>query len=303
MAGTVIGETLETLVPLNDRSCVDRRRLRRLALFGALSALAVLVNPYGPRLLTVPFETGGGSFVRLIEEWMPPDLRVASFWPFAVMLVLLLVSVGVSPARLGWTEATLCSAAVLLAVTAGRNISLFAVVAAPVIARHASAFSAERGWELRPLQRANMILVVANVLLILCTVFVAANRLSDSIRDSTYRAAARQTLPVDAVEYLRKRGPRGRLFNAYEWGGYVMHEMPQVRVFVDGRSDLYGGDFLINPYLVTAEGSPGWERELDRYKIGTVLVSRTGGLANALAASSDWRWAYADDRAVVFERR
>ena len=139
--------------------------------------------------------------------------------------------------------------------------------------------------------------------MILFTVFVAANRLSDSIRDSTYRAAARKTLPVDAVEYLRKQGPQGRLFNAYEWGGYVMHEMPQVRVFVDGRSDLYGGDFLISPYLVTSEGSPGWERELDRYKIGTVLVSRTGGLANALAASSDWRWAYADDRAVVFERR
>jgi hypothetical protein len=251
----------------------------------------------------VPLETGGGPFARLIEEWMPPDLRAASLWPFAAMLVLLVVSVGASPKRLGWSDATLCSAATLLAITAGRNISMFAVIAAPVIAYHVSAFCEERGWVLRPLQRANTILVTANMLLILCVVVIAADRLSGSIRDSTFEAGARETLPVDAVEFLRAQGTRGHLFNAYDWGGYVIHELPEVPVFVDGRSDLYGADFLVNPYLVTAEGGPGWERQLDRYGIGTVLVHRSGGLANALAASSAWRWAYSDDLAIVFERR
>ncbi len=51
---------------------------------------ATLVNPYGPRLLTVPFATAGGRAQRLIEEWGPPDLRVAE----------LLAVRGVAPAPL-----------------------------------------------------------------------------------------------------------------------------------------------------------------------------------------------------------
>jgi hypothetical protein len=302
IAGTLAGEALERRVPLDERGTLDSPALRKLAIVGLLSVAAVCVNPYGPRLLMVPLEIGGGAVTRLIEEWMPPDLRTASFWPFAAMLVLLLVSVGASPKRLGWSDAILCSAVTLLAIAAARNIATFAVVAAPVLTYHLTALGQERGWELRKLQRSSAPLAILNVALILVALAFSAQSLSESVRDSSRLAAERETLPVDAVRYLEENGTRDRLFNAYEWGGYVMHELPDVPVFIDGRSDLYG-DFITNPYRITAEGSPGWERELDRYGIGTVLVYRTSGLANALAASPAWRWAYGDDLAVVFVRR
>jgi hypothetical protein len=160
----------------------------------------------------------------------------------------------------------------------------------------------ERGWGVRTLRTASAPVVVANVALIAVALGVVVSRASDSVRDSAFQSAARGVLPVGAVEYLQEHGVRGRLFNSYDWGGYLIHSLPDVKVFVDGRSDLYG-DFLVDPYLRIAEAQPGWAEQLDRYEIETALVTRTGGLANILARDAAWRWAYSDDVAIVFERR
>jgi hypothetical protein len=302
IAGTIVGEALESFAPLDDRGSIGLRAVRKLALVGGVSLAATLVNPYGPRLLTVPFATAGGRAERLIEEWQPPDLRVASYWPFAALLLVLFLSVGMSPKRLGWTDACLGAGAAALALFAARNIAFFAVVAAPVAAYHVSELAREQGWRIRPLQRASGAIAALNVAIIVLVLAIAGQRLSDGFRESMLDRAERESLPVAAVGYLRAHPPRGNLFNAYEWGGYLIYELPSVPVFIDGRSDLYG-DFLDSPYRTMTEASPGTDRQLEKYAIETALVRRTSGIANELAGSPEWRWAYADDLAVVFERR
>ncbi len=165
-----------------------------------------------------------------------------------------------------------------------------------------SALARERGWRIRALQRASAPIVAFNVAIIVLALTIVGQRLSDGLRESSLDRAEREVLPVDAVAYLRAHPRRGNLFNAYDWGGYLIYELPSVPVFIDGRSDLYG-DFLASPYSTMTEASPGTDRLLLRYGIRTALVRRTSGIANELARSPDWRWAYSDDLAVVFERR
>ena len=102
LAGTIVGEAIENLTPLDDRGHLDWRAVRKLCAVFVVSIGAVCVNPYGPRLLTVPFTTASDSFSQLIEEWKPPDLHQPAFWPFAAMLVLLVVALGASARRMGW---------------------------------------------------------------------------------------------------------------------------------------------------------------------------------------------------------
>ena len=303
LAGTIAGEALENVTPLDDRGHLDRRSLRKLCLVSLVSLGAVCVNPYGPRILAVPFETAGSSFARLIEEWKPPDLHEAGFWPFAVMLVLLLVSLGASRRRMGWTDGILVAAATALALSAGRNVSTFAVVVTPVLSYHLAAVLADRGWTVRPAQRASRPMAALNLVLIVLVLGIAAMRVMEPFHGGALAAAERNELPVEAVGYLRDHGTPGNLFNTYEWGGYLIYALPGVPVFVDGRSDLYGGDFLYDPYLVTASGGPRWERQLEHYGIGTVLVRRYSGLSTVLRDSGDWNVAYEDGLATVYERR
>ena len=301
MAATIVGDALENVAPLDDRRRLDWRSVKKLCLVSLVSLGAVCVNPYGPRILAVPFETAGSSFARLIEEWQPPDLHKAGFWPFAVVLVLLLVSLGASRKRLGWTDGILCSAATLLALSAGRNVATFAVVVTPVLSYHLAAALADRGWTVKPMQRASRPIAALNLMLIVLVLGIAATRVVEPFYGRALSAAERNELPVDAVEYLREHGTRGNLFNAYEWGGYLIYALPEVPVFVDGRSDLYGGNFLYDPYLVTASGGPRWQQQLEHYDIGTVLVRTYSGLSTVLRDSGGWRVAYEDGLATVFE--
>ena len=302
IAATIVGESLENLVARDERGHLGWTAVRKLTLVGAVSVAAVCVNPYGPRLLGVPFATAGGSFTGQIEEWQAPDFARAGFWPFGVMLALLIVSLVVSRKRAGWTDLILCAVATLLALSAGRNVSIFAVVVTPVLTYHLGGLLEERGWVVRPMRRASRPVAALNAVLILIVGGIAATFVLEPFDSGKLEAAKRSTLPVDAVSYLQEHPPNGRLFNEYAFGGYLIYALPDVPVFVDGRSDLYGGAFL-DEYLSISSGAPGWERQLERYGVGTVLVPRFSGLSTVLRDSADWKVAYEDGLASVFERK
>ncbi|MBZ0300509.1 MAG: hypothetical protein K8J31_12240 [Anaerolineae bacterium] len=91
------------------------------------------------------------------------------------------------------------------------------------------------------------------------------------------------------------------MFNSYNWGGYLILNLPDEPVFVDGRTDLYGNAFL-QKYLNTAVGGEGWRDTLDQYAIRLVLVEAQSGLARQLRSEPGWTLDYEDDLAVVFTR-
>jgi hypothetical protein len=106
--------------------------------------------------------------------------------------------------------------------------------------------------------------------------------------------------PVKAAEFLQQRGwEKGRLFNSYTWGGYLLWK--GVRVFIDGRADVYTP--LIDDFARAYYAKPGWENVLDRFEIQTVLIEPGSPLAGQLERRSGWEKAYADGVAVIFRRQ
>ena len=84
IAGTLVGELLEHVVAIDERGRLDGRSSVRLALVGVVLVRRRVRQPVRAAALTVPFEIARSPAADLIEEWAPPDLHVASFWPFAV---------------------------------------------------------------------------------------------------------------------------------------------------------------------------------------------------------------------------
>ncbi|MEJ2211763.1 MAG: hypothetical protein P8129_22385 [Anaerolineae bacterium] len=111
-------------------------------------------------------------------------------------------------------------------------------------------------------------------------------------------------LPVGAAEYLREADLPGRMFNSYNWGGYLIWSLyPQTPVFVDGRTDLYAlNSQVLDDYVLVHWQRPGWRRVFERYGIGYVVTERGGLLDVALAGEGGWDQVYGDDVAVVYVR-
>ncbi|NDJ62639.1 MAG: hypothetical protein GYB67_16060, partial [Chloroflexi bacterium] len=302
LAGFIAGEIFGNLFAPNSDIVVSWRRLRKVALVTAVSVAALVINPYGLQMLLVPFETVGiGALRQFIQEWNSPNFQERQIWPFVGLLFGLIGAVGASKLRLDWTDFLLASGTGFLALLAGRNIAVFAVVATPILTYHLASILTERGWVIRSLRTVSPRIARLNALLVGVVLIGAAARTLIVLDDETVQPAFAETLPIEAAAYIAAQQPAGPMFNSYNWGGYLLWALPDYPVFVDGRTDLYGDTFLIR-YLQTTTARPGWRETLDEYGINLVVVENGGGLALQLREEPGWQLDYEDDLAALFVR-
>jgi hypothetical protein len=111
-----------------------------------------------------------------------------------------------------------------------------------------------------------------------------------------------RSLPVGAVEWMNQHDPGDRIFNRYEWGGYIGQQRPDEPIFMDGRADVYG-DELLRMYVSIIGLHDDPQARFDEYDIDHAVFPPDTPLADWFDASSRWTRAYEDETAVVWTRR
>jgi hypothetical protein len=306
MGTYAIGEALQLSFGPRIERGLDWRGVRWLAVMTVASFLASILNANGYKLWIYPFLTLGSDVMQSqISEWQSPDFHDSYTWPFGLFLMAGIASWAVRTRRPSWAELLLFIGTASAALVSIRHIPIFAIVAAPVIARNLleglsqtrfyGFVSGERLQATPGRRRALLLLggaVAALVVLFGRIEFVSVLERTDKLVSERY--------PVAAVDFLEQEGLAGeRGFNSYNWGGYLIWR--GIPVFVDGRADVYGDEFL-RRYFRTFGGQQNWQEPLDEYEVEYVLVERGGHLAVLLAAAEGWEEAYRDDVAVIFVR-
>ena len=107
--------------------------------------------------------------------------------------------------------------------------------------------------------------------------------------------------PVAAVDYIRKAGLQGPMLNEYVFGDYLIWALPEHKVFIDGRGDIYDWSGVFAEYgrLVTVSEDPN--RVLNKYGIRFCLLAPTSSLVHILPYLG-WKKTYEDPVAAIFER-
>lgn len=302
MLGVLAGEVAAHLFgPVTDAR-IPWRGLGKLLLVMVVSVGVLVINPFGLEMLKVPFATVNiGVLQDFIQEWASPNFHERQTWPFIFLLIGALGFAGLSRERIDWTDLALVTGTGFMALLAGRNIALFAVVATPILARHAEAFLADRGWALRGAAKTTPGRARLNWALLALVLLGGLAKVWYAVNPAFVREAQIAALPVEAAAYINENHPPGLMFNSYNWGGYLMFAAPEHPVFVDGRTDLYG-DALLGDYLRVAFVQEGWEAVLDEYAIDWFVIEAQGGLARALRPMPGWVLAYEDDLAAIFVR-
>jgi hypothetical protein len=104
------------------------------------------------------------------------------------------------------------------------------------------------------------------------------------------------------MTFIRENRLPHQLFSVYAWGGYELWRLyPEYRMFIDGRTHVYGPDVLRDFLEVTNVG-PGWQAVLDKWQVQTILALRPSALTETLLAQGGWRQVFVEREAVVFVR-
>ncbi len=286
-------------------------QIRDLAVALIASVAALALNPNGLALYTYPFDTVGITALnRYVMEWFPADLGSIFGW-----LLLGFVVIGVIPAfalahhRLRTSDALILVGLTVMAWQAIRFLlivgpiggAIVAVVLSPVIAssRFGRSTSGILARLARPVggRRGAINAGIAAVLLIL-GVGVALLRTSPPAQ----AAEIARGLPAGAVAWMDEHEPGTRIFNRYEWGGYIGQHRPQQLIFMDGRADVYGDD-LLQMYvgIIGLHGDP--QDTFDRYQIDYAVFPLDTALAAWFDASSAWQRVYLDETAAIWVHR
>jgi len=300
----IAGEALNRLTRRDD-SVLTWRQIGILTGSGILCGLALLVSPYTFGTWLLPFRTVSIKTLQgLIQEWASPDFHNLYEQPMLWLLFALLALVGLSGRRWDWSDLITVVVFGYSAFLARRNIAPLALVIAPVLTRQAQpiieSFAQVR---LPALARRDLNPALASVLNWLILILIAAAALIKcglALSPQMISRAQRQAAPVRAVEWIRENRPAGPMYNSYNWGGYLVWALPEMPVFVDGRTDVY--DEFLSEYVQVMFIRPGWQQVLDRYNVRLAVMERDNLLAMMLATQPEWRLAYSDDQAVIYTR-
>ena len=299
----LIGDALERWRDGDERA-LPSPALRFLGMMIVLSFLAAALNPNGIKLWLYPFQTlGSSSMQAYIIEWQSPNFHNKIFWPFVILAALGGMGMIFSKKRPSWSDLLMFGGTAAAGLMSARNIPLFAIVAAPITARYL--LNSLGGTAVYPLlsgtateQTSTRLMRILNWGLLLTAVLTSFIWIDRRIAEN--ETAIVEQYPSAAVAYLQESGlAEQRGYNQYVWGGYLIwHGIP---VFVDGRADVYGDEFL-DYYVQTSQLSDTWREPLDDFDVQYVLTVPDSNLAVLLEADTGWQQSYSDDVAQIYVR-
>ncbi|OGC68199.1 hypothetical protein A2415_02785 [candidate division WWE3 bacterium RIFOXYC1_FULL_39_7] len=111
--------------------------------------------------------------------------------------------------------------------------------------------------------------------------------------------------PYDAVVYLKQNPIRGRMLNAYNWGGYLIWQYPERQTFIDGRMTSWREDgkyFMEDYYKISQPETLNFY--VEKYLITWVFDHPKSKLSRYLTQRNDlWEEYYRDDISVIFIKK
>ena len=309
LAGIFIAEVVEMALAKNwHRGTVIS------GLVGIATAVgALLINPYGWHLFTVPVRLS--HLVNLDHipnpEWISPSLTQAPILYAA--LAATVVVLALRERRLAYWALLLMVS--VLALRHIRNVGLFFVllplIAAPSLATW-RVLTISKEESRHDQRRTNLLAVVAVSLLALSLAIAPQPRFGLSFAEDYYPDSACSFLDAEDL-------PTAELYNDVRFGGYLIHRYgPERRVFQDDRNEIHE-PLLRQIWKIFQSSDVGaWSDLLAGHDADTALVryhppiSVTDPAGNELGLrgfsslwfpTSDWALVYWDDVAMVFVRR
>ena len=273
---------------------------KNLLLGTFFSFLATLINPAGLKTWeTILGYVNNSYLMSRITETRPPDFTRSEYLPLLILLIISVLLLIIRRDKFTLAEKFIMAGFGMMSLLSARNAHLFGVVAPFVLANGISGITNFRPFKIIE----TMILQVESqisgkLLPILITVAISFAVLA---RAGNFNRFESYIFPVDAISWLKNNPQSGRMFNAFDWGGYILfHLWPQQKVFVESQTDVSGE--LTREYERVITLSNDWREIFTQYDISWVIIPPEWDLARELTAMG-WETTYQDQTAIILVRK
>jgi hypothetical protein len=268
--------------------------VRTMVLVTAACLIALLMNPYHFRIYAIVWDTLRlRGLYDLISELQAMQFRTISDW----LVLLLTLASGFALGRRRainpfWGLLLLTGA--FLSFRSGRDSWFVVIIAVTIISSARGAAPIARS---PTLSKAQVLIVVAAVGILLLIAVRTVNFSEDNLQSTVAR-----TYPAGAARIVKERGYPGPLYNQFDWGGYLIWNLPDLPVSIDGRSNLHNPN-RIKQSLMVWDGQPDWAFDPELAAAHIVIAQKNLPLTQLLRLDPRFEQVYEDQVAVVFVAR
>lgn len=287
------------------RSNLGYNNPSNLLIMAVICGLAAAIHPEGFKQYsnTLAHDPFALSINQHINEWLAPDPnRVRVFY---LSLILAIFIAAFKSKKIGFLQTSCLLGTSYLAISSWRHISLYAQFALPVLASWSSQIPAFSNFKI--LGRFDYSLskfenlrrdFICTILFFFALCIYSKNNPQDLISNKQMQAK----FPVHAVDWIKKNKPTGNMYNAYEWGGFLIYSLaPDYKVYIDSRLRPYHNIYPEEYFKIANLGTDFEETMLNR-KIDWVIIKPSIPLRYYLDYNPTWKLSYSDEQARVYTK-
>lgn len=274
-------------------------------------SLIVMINPNGIGTWQVQFNTLSiPSLQNLIPEWASPNFHELYQQPFLwIWLLLIFFFMTNKP---DYPFATIVPLVVLggLGFLSRRNYVYFAIFSIPILSYEIQQFyeiylkklvSEFKYFDrLQKLNRESNTRYskTINLFFVGILLFVTFGKIVYLGSPIIFEAYESAIFPKSAMVALENYEVSDiHCLNSYAWGGYLSWKIPELKIFIDGRTDLYG-EKIIQDWLEMVNGGEDWRKNFANYDINCVFLEKDRPII-AILEDNDWNKLYSDDQSII----
>jgi hypothetical protein len=277
---------------------------KKLVIVCGLGIIFSLFNPNIYNALTMVITAPSSLKVHNLEYqsslWRFRELNEYIIILYWLILLITIIVIIVNLKKIDITVLALLIGTGFFSFTTARYIPFFMIAALPIISILLS-----KGIILK----LSRIFIFA--IMIYAAVFFTWKERLNVQNISSNRWINTYEFPVTAADFILNHNIKGRIYNNFEWGGYLIWRLgPERKVFIDGRvmyEDVYEMSTLIdNAYSQDFIGLPYWKAILNSYSVRCIilpLVSPSGNvpeLLNELIKDNAWSPVFLDRNSMIF---
>ena len=327
----IFAETLKRRVPLpyewNTVGRLNDEEFSRLKLIWIFSILACFVNPLFVKGAWYPIyvmtQISGESkvFFEHIQELQPPvtwkDIFIVNeFIYYKIFILVSFISFVFNRRKLDISALLIWIVFLLFSLGALRNMIFFAFAAYMVFMLNCLSIKSEN---IIPFQFENIKFkyitgILVKLLLINWMINFGLDQQQRGYfdfdiyeRKSEFGGVSKRSFPYKGVDFLVANNVRGNFFNDFNSGAYLIGRCyPKIRVFMDGRTELYGAKHFANYQKIWKDGDKEmFETYARTYHLtGAFLNSINNHLNENLLKlfynNKEWVPVYFDYDAIIF---
>jgi len=318
-----------------DKKIDKKKRLKIIftfSLISAMSVLSTLLMPHGIKIYEFVIECFNPFMFSHIAEWIPiysyPINYIGLIYIGIVISGFLWIFIkhfylkDENFIKLTTWEIALFFFFLAMTIKSRRNFPLFFIVTFPfTVKTYVDLFMPVKNI----FPKSNLTKIFKIFLLAILVLLNVSNFLQIRFTNKPFQSYC-DSYPCKAIDFLKNSSfSNAKMFNPYDWGGFIIWTWPKKQIFIDGRFPAYpinGKSFLEEYYDFFDKDKV--EQKLDQYDIGIVLLkkrekinlnwidkyifsinaetinSKKNELLEYLSDSSQWSQVYQDEISIIY---